>query len=68
MAEMRQAEADANAAASKAKANVYIAKKGDTLKKIAKNHGLTLNQLREINGYPKNKKKVEPGEEVRIIQ
>lgn len=68
LAEMRQAEADANAAASKAKANIYIAKKGDTLKKIAKNHGLTLNQLREINGYPKNKKKVEPGEEVRIKQ
>ena len=45
--------------------NIYIVKKGDTLKSIADSHNIKLKKLRRINGFPKYYR-VSAGDEIRI--
>ncbi len=45
-------------------ANTYIAKQGDTLKKIARKYKTSVKKLREINHYSKSKK-IKPGDKIK---
>jgi nucleoid-associated protein YgaU len=47
-------------------AQVYIVKSGDTLNKIAKKFGLTIDQLLAANKQIKNPNKIQPGDEITI--
>jgi nucleoid-associated protein YgaU len=47
-------------------AQVYIVKSGDTLNKIAKKFGLTVDQLLAANKQIKNPNKIQPGDEITI--
>lgn len=44
--------------------NTYIAKQGDTLKKIAKKYKTSVKKLREINHFSKSKK-IKPGDKIK---
>jgi nucleoid-associated protein YgaU len=47
-------------------AKVYIVKSGDTLLKIAKKFGITIDQLLAANKQIKNPNKIQPGDEITI--
>lgn len=65
MEKLKSGVKPAPAAASKAKANVYVVKRGDTLGAIAKKYGTTVTQLASLNGI-KNVNKIYVGEKIKV--
>ncbi len=45
---------------------VYVVKTGDTMSKIAKKYGVTVDQILAVNKAIKNPNKIKPGDEVTI--
>jgi LysM repeat protein len=50
--------------ASSDKGSSYIVKNGDSLEKIARAHGMTLNEIKDLNGLKQSK--IHPGQELRV--
>src|SRR5690606_14242778 len=51
---------------SESEKKYYTVKKGDSLSKIAKAHGITLNQIIKLNPQIKNPDLIHPGQKVRV--
>ncbi len=53
---------------SPAGTSVYSIRRGDTLSRIAKRHGMTLNALLKLNNIPKSRAgRIKPGQKVKVI-
>lgn len=53
-------------ARAKRSGKIYVVRKGDSLGKIAKRHGITVAELREANGLKKGGRAIQPGDELVI--